>query len=113
MRRALARGYGAADLRADVLAGAVVGIVALPLSMALAIAVGAPPQHGLYTAIFAGTVLASAISLVLLTFGSALGLSLTSAHENTGISMVGFSIAAALWLVWVQVSGPALGPDSH
>ena len=58
MRRALARGYGAADLRADVLAGAVVGIVALPLSMALAIAVGAPPQHGLYTAIFAGTVTA-------------------------------------------------------
>lgn len=58
-----------------------------------------------WPAIFAGTVLASAISLVLLTFGSALGLSLTSAHENTGISMVGFSIAAALWLVWVQVSG--------
>jgi MFS superfamily sulfate permease-like transporter len=31
-----------------------VGIIALPLSMALAIAVGAPPQHGLYAAIFAG-----------------------------------------------------------
>ena len=33
-------------------------IVALPLSMALAIAVGAPPQHGLYTAIIAGFVTA-------------------------------------------------------
>jgi len=54
LRRALRKGYGARDLRADVLAGVVVGIVALPLSMALAIAVGAPPQHGLYTAIFAG-----------------------------------------------------------
>jgi SulP family sulfate permease len=36
------------------MAGAIVGIVALPLSMALAIAVGVAPQHGLYTAIVAG-----------------------------------------------------------
>jgi SulP family sulfate permease len=36
----------------------VVGVVALPLSMALAIAVQAPPQHGLYTAIVAGFVVA-------------------------------------------------------
>jgi SulP family sulfate permease len=58
LRRAFAKGYGAAELRADLMAGAVVGVVALPLSMALAIAVGAPPQHGLYTAIFAGSVTA-------------------------------------------------------
>jgi SulP family sulfate permease len=54
MRRALSKGYSVRDFRADVLAGVVVGIVALPLSMALAIAVGVAPQHGLYTAIFAG-----------------------------------------------------------
>jgi len=54
MRRTLAAGYHLRDARADVLAGLVVGVVALPLSMALAIAVGAPPEHGLYTAIFAG-----------------------------------------------------------
>src|SRR3984893_16634439 len=54
VRAVLAEGYSAADLRADVFAGLVVGIVALPLSMALAIAVGVPPQHGLYTAIVAG-----------------------------------------------------------
>jgi SulP family sulfate permease len=40
-----------------VLAGTVVGIVALPLSMALAIASGVAPQHGLYTAIVAGLVI--------------------------------------------------------
>ncbi len=54
LREALAAGYGLAELRADLLAGLVVGIVALPLSMALAIASGVPPQHGLYTAIVAG-----------------------------------------------------------
>jgi len=54
LREALAEGYGAARLRADVLAGLVVGVVALPLSMALAIASGVPPQQGLYTAIVAG-----------------------------------------------------------
>lgn len=54
LRRALAKGYGLRQLRADASAGIVVGIVALPLSMALGIAVGVPPQHGLYTAIVAG-----------------------------------------------------------
>jgi len=58
MKRTLAQGYDRAAFRADVLAGIVVGIVALPLSMALAIAVGVPPQHGLYTAIVAGIVVA-------------------------------------------------------
>ena len=38
MRKAFKAGYGISDLRADVLAGLVVAIVALPLSMALAIA---------------------------------------------------------------------------
>ena len=58
LRDAFADGYGLRDLRADLQAGAVVGIVALPLSMALAIASGVPPQHGLYTAIVAGAVAA-------------------------------------------------------
>ena len=56
LRAAFADGYGARELRSDVLAGLVVGVVALPLSMALAIAVGVPPQHGLYTAIVATSV---------------------------------------------------------
>lgn len=47
-----------ASLRQNALAGLTVGIIALPLSMALAIAVGVPPQHGLYTAIVAGIIIA-------------------------------------------------------
>jgi len=58
LRGALAEGYDRAALRADLLAGAVVAIVALPLSMALAIAVGVGPEHGLYTAIIAGMAVA-------------------------------------------------------
>jgi hypothetical protein len=59
-----------------------------------------------WPAVMAGSVLAAAISLVMLTFGSAIGLSLTSAREGaSGMSLTGFAIAGALWLVWVQVSG--------
>jgi SulP family sulfate permease len=56
--QSLREGYGLAGLRADLMAGTVVGVVALPLSMALAIASGVPPQHGLYTAIVAGGLIA-------------------------------------------------------
>src|SRR6188768_1455916 len=55
LREALREGYDRAAFKADAMAGVVVAIVALPLSMALAIAVGVPPQHGLYTAIVAGS----------------------------------------------------------
>jgi SulP family sulfate permease len=58
LRESIAAGYAARDFRADLLAGAVVGVVALPLSMALAIASGVAPQHGLYTAIVAGALIA-------------------------------------------------------
>src|SRR5881409_3508232 len=58
LRTALREDYGAKALRADLLAGLVVGVVALPLSMALAIASGVAPQHGLYTAIIAGSLIA-------------------------------------------------------
>lgn len=50
--------FATGSLRPNILAGLTVGIVALPLSMALAIASGVPPQHGLYTAIIAGIVIA-------------------------------------------------------
>ena len=50
----LREGYGPAALRADAVAGLTVAIVALPLSMAIAIASGLGPDRGLYTAIVGG-----------------------------------------------------------
>jgi len=46
------------SIQSNVLAGLTIGVIALPLSMALAIASGVPPQHGLYTAIVAGVITA-------------------------------------------------------
>ncbi|MEC5320346.1 C4-dicarboxylic acid transporter DauA [Brenneria populi subsp. brevivirga] len=42
----------------DIIAGITVGIIAIPLAMALAIASGVPPQYGLYTAAIAGIIIA-------------------------------------------------------
>jgi SulP family sulfate permease len=52
----LREGYGLADFRADFMSGLTVAIVALPLSMAIAIASGVTPDRGLYTAIAGGFV---------------------------------------------------------
>lgn len=49
--------YDANSFSKDLLAGVTVGIIALPLAMALAIAVGVAPQYGLYTAIIAGFII--------------------------------------------------------
>ena len=58
LREVFRKGYGRADLAHDVVAGLVVAVVALPLSMALAISSGVAPQYGLYTAIVAGSLVA-------------------------------------------------------
>jgi SulP family sulfate permease len=52
----LREGYRFPDLKADVLAGLTVAIVALPLSMAIAIGSGVTPDRGLYTSIIGGFV---------------------------------------------------------
>ena len=58
LREVLAEGYNLNKLGKDLLAGITVGIIAIPLAMALAIASGVAPQYGLYTAIIAGFVIA-------------------------------------------------------
>jgi SulP family sulfate permease len=55
--RCLRAGYTRKDLLADVLAGLLVGVVALPLSIGLAIASGVGPEQGLYAAILGGVLI--------------------------------------------------------
>lgn len=50
--------YTAGMLYKDILAGITVGIIAIPLAMALAIASGVDPQYGLYTVIIGGIIIA-------------------------------------------------------
>ena len=57
-REALKSGYTGHSLRGDISAGLTVGIIAIPLAMALAIAVGVSPQHGLYTVLIAAPLIA-------------------------------------------------------
>jgi SulP family sulfate permease len=70
------RDYSRARFFADLMAGITVGLVALPLAMAFAIASGVPPQTGLYCAIVAGFLI------------SALGGSLTQIGGPTGAFVV-------------------------
>ena len=49
--------YSRQDLVKDLTAGVIVAIIALPLSIALALASGVSPEQGLYTAIVAGFLL--------------------------------------------------------
>ncbi|MDY4279988.1 MAG: C4-dicarboxylic acid transporter DauA [[Pasteurella] mairii] len=58
LKEVFREGYGRKHLVRDIIAGLTVGVIAIPLSMALAIASGVAPQHGLYTAIVAGIVIA-------------------------------------------------------
>ena len=50
----LIEGYSFASFRKDVMAALTVAVVALPLSMAIAVASGVSPERGLYTAIIGG-----------------------------------------------------------
>ncbi|SHM99914.1 SulP family inorganic anion transporter [Chitinophaga sp. CF418] len=53
------KGYTRKQFVKDLLAGVIVGIVALPLAIAFAIASGVPPERGLYTAVIAGFIISA------------------------------------------------------
>src|SRR5882672_2448015 len=55
---AFREGYSRKQFTSDLVAGIIVGIVALPLAIAFAIASGVKPEQGLYTAVIAGFVAA-------------------------------------------------------
>ena len=57
-RQTLQAGYSLNALRGDLAAGLTVGIIAIPLAMALAIAIGVAPQYGLYTVLVAAPIIA-------------------------------------------------------
>src|SRR3974377_605173 len=53
------RNYSRKDLAPDLVAGVTVGIVALPLAMAFAIASGVKPEAGIFTAVIAGFIISA------------------------------------------------------
>lgn len=106
LRQSIADGSLRSSLPHNLLSGITVGIVALPLSMGLAIASGVPPQHGLYTAIVGGIVVAllggsrvnisgptAAFVVVLLPVVHQFGLGgLLLAGLMAGLIMIGFGL---------------------
>ncbi len=59
LRETLMEGYSRARFRSDLVAGITLGVIAIPLGMALAIATGVAPQYGLYAAVIGGLVIAA------------------------------------------------------
>jgi hypothetical protein len=62
-----------------------------------------------WPAIIAGAVIASAVSFILLTFGSAIGLSMTSAREGESASVFWIAVVGGLWILWVQITASFAG----
>ena len=62
-----------------------------------------------WPAIIAGIVLASAISVTLISFGSAVGLNFLHFGYNSAANPIFVGIAAASWFLWVQISSLMAG----
>jgi SulP family sulfate permease len=98
-------GYGLKELRADAIAGLTVAIVALPLSLAIAIASGASPERGLFTAIVGGFLI-SALGGSRFQIGGPAGafiVLVASIIERQGID--GFLLATFLAGIMLMIGG--------
>jgi len=62
-----------------------------------------------WSAVFAGAVLAAALSFVLLTFGTAIGLSATSPWPNSGLSAKVIASLAVFWMMAQQIGSVMVG----
>ncbi len=110
----LREGYGLAAFRADFPAGLTVAVVALPLSMAIAIASGAKPEQGLISAVIGGFIV---WALALLRLGTLIQ---RIPHE----AVFGFTAAIAVIILASQLRdffglkltgepGPAISAQRH
>ena len=103
-------GYGWRDLRYDAVSGLTVAVVALPLSMAIAIASGVSPERGLYTAI-AGGFIVSLIGGSRFQIGGPAGAfigliaSIVERHGYDGLALA--TIVAGLIMLTVGSCAPA------
>ena len=68
------------------------------------VSVGDRARYIDWGAILAGAILASAISFVLFTFGTGIGLSITSPYPGESVTPWTFALALGLWVLWVSVS---------
>jgi sulfate permease, SulP family len=104
----LREGYSLSSLGHDVVAGVTVGLVALPLAMAFAIASGVPPQNGIYCAVIAGFTI-SALGGSRVQIGGPTGAfvvvvsGIITAHGLDGLFMC--TLLAGLILVLLGITG--------
>ena len=70
---------------------------------------GAERSYMDWGVVLAGAVFALAISFILISFGAALGLSLTSPYRGEGVSASWVAIAAGIWFAWVMVTSFGAG----
>lgn len=68
-----------------------------------------PASYVEWEPILAGTAIASAITIVLTGFGSAIGLSLVSPFKGSGVSGTALAVATGLWVIWVGLSSLIAG----
>ena len=105
---ALREGYSRGDFSRDLVAGILVGIVALPISLAFAIASGVRPEQGLFTAIVAGFLI-SALSGSRYQIGGPTGAfivivyAIVQEHGYDGLAVA--TLMAGLMLIALGIAG--------